>query len=113
MLVGVAAKKVSLKVADGDGGHELVVVDVVRGIGPAGAGDAEVQVLGISGPAAIGDPQGSLIVRSVLLRYDHCSAVLGSLKSIMVLSMLCFTLAHLEREESDMGDQELVNTEYW
>ena len=85
MLVGVAAKKVSLKVADGDGGHELVVVDVVGGVGPAGAGDAEVQVLGISGPAAIGDPQGSLIVRSVLLRYDHCSAVLGSLRVLWFL----------------------------
>ena len=44
---------------------------------PGGAVDAEVEVLGVLGPPAIGHPEGPLVVGSVLLGNYNRSAVLG------------------------------------
>ena len=74
----VTAQKVCLKVADGDSVTELVVVDGCRGGAPAGAAIAQVQILRVSGPPAIGHPERPLVVGSVLLGYYNGGAVLIS-----------------------------------
>ena len=74
--VSVSPKLVGLEVADRDGVHELVVVLHVGGSGPAGAGVAEVQVLRVSGPPSVREPECPLFGGSVFLGYYHGSAVL-------------------------------------
>ena len=74
--VSVSTQLVGLEVADRDGVHELVVVLHVGGSRPAGAGVTEVQVLGVSGPAPVRQPEGPLAGGRVFLGYYHDSAVL-------------------------------------
>ena len=74
--MSVSPKLVGLEVADRDGVHELVVVLHVGGSGPAGAGVAEVQVLRVSGPPSVREPECPLFGGSVFLGYYHGSAVL-------------------------------------